>query len=99
MDGQPFVVAGLTQSNDVQNTAKAPFLGNVPILGYLFGGENDTNRHDDVIITITPTFQLSDQVNLATPPRINTMELIIDGKMPQGAPAIKYGYDQWLLDS
>ncbi len=99
MDGQPFVIASLKQSEDVKNTAKAPFLGDIPGLGYIFGGETDTKRQDDLVITITPTFQLSDQVRLAKPPRIDTLDCIIRGDLPQGAPPIEYGFDQWLLDS
>ncbi|HOE97570.1 MAG TPA: hypothetical protein PK847_13420 [Candidatus Sumerlaeota bacterium] len=98
MDGQPFVLAALKQVNDVKSTAKAPFLGSIPVVGYLFGGETDVKRENDVVITITPHFQLSDQVKLYKPPRIDTLQMIIDGTLPQGAPAIDYGYDQWLLD-
>ena len=101
MDGQPFVIASLTQSEDIKNTAKAPFLGDIPGLGYIFGGETDTKRQDDLVITITPTFQLSDQVRLAKPPRIDALQRIINSSdcCPQGAPSIEYGFDQWLLDS
>jgi type II secretory pathway component GspD/PulD (secretin) len=41
-DGEPYVISGLKRKHNVRETAKAPGLGNLPVLGYLFGGE--TNR-------------------------------------------------------
>jgi type II secretory pathway component GspD/PulD (secretin) len=99
LDGQPFVIAGLRRVNNIDNTAKAPFLGSIPIVGYLFGSEQQTKRKDDVVITITPKFYLASQVNMAKPPVIDTMQLIVDGKSPQGENSLKLGFDQYLLGS
>jgi type II secretory pathway component GspD/PulD (secretin) len=100
LDGQPFVFAGLTRKHDIKNTNKAPWLGSIPVLGYLFGGEQDTKRDNDIVIVITPKFHLATEVNLSTPPRVKTLDMMISNDCcpQQGAPTLRFGYDQWLLD-
>lgn len=101
LDGQPFVLAGLTRKHDLKSTNKAPWLGSVPVLGYLFGGEQDLKRDNDVLVVITPRFHLANEVNLATPPHIKTLDLMVKREKAapaQGIPGLTFGYDQWLLD-
>lgn len=100
LDGQPYVLAGLTKKNDIKSSTKAPWLGSIPVLGYLFGGETTVKRSTDLVVVITPRFNLSNSINLATPPRVKTLDMMLEGKdcPPQGAPSLTFGYDQWLLD-
>lgn len=97
LDGQPYAIAGLKRSQDTRSSAKVPFLGSIPVLGYLFGGETNLKRDNDIVVVITPTFYLSSQVRIATPPRVKTMEALASGVTPLGLPEAKLGYDQWLL--
>src|SRR5205814_5709929 len=76
LDGQPFVLAGLTRRHDVRGAAKAPWLGSIPIVGYLVGGETTTKRRNDIVVVVKPYFHLATEVNLATPPRIKTLDLL-----------------------
>lgn len=98
LDGQPFVIAGIKQQQASDSTAKMPWLGSVPGLGWAFGGEQDLNREHDVVITIEPHFVIAAQHNLALSPEVKEMELLAKGEKPQGAPELKLGFDQWLLD-
>ena len=53
-NGQTIVLGGVYQEN-VQNTVtRVPFLGSLPILGYLFRNTNDTNERRELLIFITP---------------------------------------------
>jgi Flp pilus assembly secretin CpaC len=98
LDGQPYVVSGLKRKHNVRETAKAPGLGSLPVLGYLFGGETTINREDDVLIVVTPHFYLPSQAVIHTPPQVKEVAGIVQGRVIKPLPANPYGYDQWLLD-
>jgi Flp pilus assembly secretin CpaC len=97
LDGQPFAIAGIKRANTSETSSKVPLLGAIPVVGYLFGGEQTLKRTDDLVITITPTFCLASQVNVLKPPVIDDMQNIFDGKKPQGTPDLKFGFDQYLI--
>jgi len=97
LDGQPFAIAALKKQHDIQNSGKAPLLGDVPILGYMFGGETNLKRNDEVVVTVTPRFRLSSQTTIDTPAKIATMQLTVDREKPMGSAVNKMGYDQWLF--
>lgn len=99
LDGQPFVIAGLKKINDTNSSAKAPGLGSIPVLGYLFGGEQDLKRRDDIIVTITPHFILASQTNVTRPPQIDSLEAIVLGDRAQGTPSLDLFFDQYLIGS
>lgn len=99
LDGQPYVIAGVKRMHNLKESAKVPFLGSIPVLGYLFGGETTLKRESDLVIVITPHFYLASQTSIATPPQVNTLERIIDENQPLASPKNTPGYDQWLLNS
>ena len=53
-DGETFVIGGLTQENEISNNSKVPLLGDVPVLGKLFGVDKSTQSKTDLYIVITP---------------------------------------------
>jgi general secretion pathway protein D len=53
-DGETFVIGGLTQENEIANNTKVPLLGDVPVLGTLFGLDKGTQSKTDLYIVITP---------------------------------------------
>ena len=55
-DGQPFVLTGLHRKNQAETTAKMPLLGSIPILGYMFGGENNVKAEKMLVAVIVPEF-------------------------------------------
>lgn len=99
LDGQPYVIAGITRDLSIDSSAKAPWIGSLPVVGYLFGGEVDSKRKTELVITVTPKFYVSAQASIAKPPQIDTMQMIIDCQDLQMMPELDFGYDQWLLDS
>ncbi len=53
-DGGTTVIAGIYQINDQTNENRVPGLSKIPILGALFRNKKIFNRHDELLIFITP---------------------------------------------
>lgn len=97
-DGEPFVIAGLKKSNKTESSNKMPFFGSIPVLGYAFGGENNSNQEKEIIVVITPKFILGAESDLAMPKEAKTVVAQAEGKAYYELPKTGLGYDQWLLD-
>lgn len=54
MDGETFMIAGLLSEDQSNTVSKVPFLGDIPILGYLFQHSKVESKNSDLIIKITP---------------------------------------------
>lgn len=53
-DGENQVLAGLIRDDDTSTGNKVPGLGDIPVLGRLFGNSNDQNTKTEIILSITP---------------------------------------------
>jgi type IV pilus secretin PilQ/predicted competence protein len=53
-DGGTTVIAGIYQINDQNKEGRVPGLWKIPILGHLFKNKDVFNRHDELLIFITP---------------------------------------------
>jgi general secretion pathway protein D len=53
-DGQTEIIGGLIQDNDTSDATRVPGLGDIPILGRLFGVQTDVKKKKEVIMSITP---------------------------------------------
>jgi general secretion pathway protein D len=53
-DGQPFAVGGLLKDEEIENMARVPGLGSLPIIGGLFRVRHDTSTKTNLFIFITP---------------------------------------------
>ena len=53
-DGQPYVIGGLVQENEINSLARLPLLGNLPLIGWLFRSENDSSAKENLYIIVTP---------------------------------------------
>lgn len=54
MDGETLVIAGLTQNKSARSKNQVPILGNIPVVGNLFGTTNDEKNEGELVIFITP---------------------------------------------
>ncbi len=54
-DGRTIVIAGLTRQDERQSERRVPFLGAIPILGWLFRRTEMVSERTDVLIFVTPT--------------------------------------------
>jgi general secretion pathway protein D len=53
-DGQTEVIGGLIQDEDTSAAVRVPGLGDIPILGRLFGKQKDVKNKKEIIMSITP---------------------------------------------
>lgn len=53
-DGENQLLAGLISDEDRRTASKLPFLGDIPILGRLFGSHNDEGVKTEIVLSITP---------------------------------------------
>ncbi|NJM31747.1 MAG: type II and III secretion system protein [Limnobacter sp.] len=53
-DGGTVVLGGILEKSDTKSSDKVPFLGDIPILGYLFKGTSDSAEEAELLIFITP---------------------------------------------
>ena len=54
-DRQPFMIGGLYTVTKVDNSARVPFLGQLPIIGKFFGNNSDTTNRNEILIIVKPT--------------------------------------------
>ncbi|MDQ3075049.1 MAG: type II and III secretion system protein family protein [Pseudomonadota bacterium] len=52
--GQSFMIAGLLRNSNTNNVDKAPFLGDIPILGALFRSTKYRHAETELVIIVTP---------------------------------------------
>ena len=54
-NGQTLVLGGLLESTESKTVRKVPFLGYIPLIGWLFTSTSSSNSNSDLVIFITPT--------------------------------------------
>lgn len=66
--GQSFMIAGLLRNANTNSVDKAPFLGDLPILGALFRSTNYRRAETELVIVVTPYLvrPVSNQIALPT---------------------------------
>ena len=81
--GQSFMIAGLLRNSATNDINKAPFLGDLPILGTLFRSTGYRRKETELVIIVTPYLVKPVSHQLATP---------IDGyRVPNDAEQILLG--------
>ena len=53
-DGESFVIGGLTQEAELSHHIKLPGLGDIPVLGHLFGVTHGSSAKTDLYVVVTP---------------------------------------------
>ncbi|MCC2956583.1 general secretion pathway protein GspD [Massilia sp. IC2-477] len=53
-DGENQVLAGLISNEDRSGASKLPGIGDLPIVGRLFGSQRDSNDRTEIVLSITP---------------------------------------------
>ena len=65
--GQSFMIAGLIRNTQANDINKAPFLGDIPILGALFRSTNYRRKETELVIIVTPYLVRPVSGQLASP--------------------------------
>jgi len=93
--GQSFMIAGLLQNKNRNNINKAPFLGDLPILGALFRSTSYQRDETELVIVVTPYLvrPVSRQIALPTDgyraptdPQLNLEGQLFEGKSGGSTP-------------
>lgn len=93
---QEIVIGGMTRERVVKNAQKIPVLGSLPVIGWLFGGEDGRTEKTMVVAVIKPE-SVNDMKNYN-----QDAEMLVtkaEGDETIEAPEMSVGFDQWLLDS
>lgn len=98
-DGGVLVLSGLKRNEKTESKAGAPGLSNLPVLGYLFGGENNINRDSEIIVVIECKSETGGASILENPTEVNTIAAQVSGEAIPEVPKNNFGFDQWLLGS
>jgi type IV pilus assembly protein PilQ len=53
-DGQTVVLGGILETEQSETAGKVPFLGDIPVLGYLFKQKRNTRNKRELLIFVTP---------------------------------------------
>ncbi|HYZ15636.1 MAG TPA: secretin N-terminal domain-containing protein [Candidatus Acidoferrum sp.] len=53
-DGQPFVIGGLLQQNEISNLSRVPGIGDLPLIGSLFRVRHDQRQSTNLYIIVVP---------------------------------------------
>ncbi len=97
-DGVSACVGGLKRTEEVQSTAKIPLLGSIPILGYLFGGEQNAKRHTELVVVLTPKMVHYNEVHKEL---ARAEDALVRAQVAErdavALPNTAFGFDQWLL--
>ena len=54
-DGRTIIIAGLTRQDKLDSEQRVPFLGSIPLLGWLFRNTSEIYRTTDLLVFVTPT--------------------------------------------
>ena len=65
--GQSFMLAGLLKNSNTNNIDKAPFLGDLPVLGALFRSTSFRRQETELVIIVTPYLVRPVSGRMATP--------------------------------
>src|SRR6185295_16060391 len=97
VDGQPFVFGGLSREEEIDSNAKAPWLGDIPVLGYLFGGETDSARRKELVFTCVPRFYQGAPKSVDDPEYVDTIGMVTKRNCELDVPDNSFGWDQWIF--
>ena len=79
----------------IKSTKKIPLLGDLPVIGWVFGGETDYLQKSILVVALTPSIVTDFSGKTAAD---DTIMAKATGKTPVKIPSVKVGFDQYLLD-
>lgn len=97
-NGEPFVLGSLSRNERVNSANKAPWLGDIPVLGYLFGQENNVARQKEIVVTVVPEFFQGTPKELLDVAHRDTIAMA-SGQQDCEATPNAFCFDKWLSDT
>ena len=83
-NGETQVLAGLISNEERNSANKLPGLGDIPLLGRLFGSNKDSSSKTEIVLLITPRI-----VRSLAPPHVTEPALAAGTETTVGAPAVR----------
>ena len=83
-NGETQVLAGLISNEERNSANKLPGLGDIPLLGRLFGSNRDSSSKTEIVLLITPRI-----VRSLAPPHVSEPALAAGTETTVGAPAVR----------
>ena len=100
-DGEEVVLGGYSRAFTVQKTSKIPVLGDLPLLGYLFGGEENLVKNRQVFIVLTSR-NVKDYGSTMSGEATEIDAALIRARATKERTTeplkTRGGFDQWMLD-
>jgi type II secretory pathway component GspD/PulD (secretin) len=98
-EGEEVILGGLTRESQVKAGNKAPWLGSIPILGYMFGGENTRRSQFEVVVALAAEkIERFDGKGSGISDAEKSIMQQGEGSVPIETPKTIPGFDQFLLD-
>jgi len=102
-DGQTLVLGGLFKESTTATRRQVPILGDLPVIGYLARGHEDTIARDEIIFMITPTIVQDEklyEVGQETLSYVDRVQLgIREGLLPFGRSKITERHNQAAMEA
>jgi hypothetical protein len=97
-DGQDTCVGGLKRTEDVRSVNKLPILGSLPVLGWLFGNEQNGQKLTEMVVVLRPKVVLHNEIHkeLASEEDARVRAQVMK-EAPLPMLKSEYGFDMWLL--
>jgi len=96
-NGRTIVLTGLSRVTRINDNARMPILGKIPVLGYLFGGETGAQRQTQVVFVLTPTIISASDSAITMGQQARETIAAAKGEKQIVRPSNPLGFDQWLL--
>lgn len=97
-DGLDICVGGLKRTEDVKSTNKIPILGSLPVLGWLFGNEQNGAKVTEMVVVLRPKVVLHNEIHKEL---AGEEDARVRAQVMKEAPLpmlkSEYGFDMWLL--
>ena len=98
-EGEEIILGGLTRESHVKATTKIPFLGSLPLIGSLFGGESSSRRQTEIVFSIkVEEIVRFDGGGYGISSEDQAIIDQADGSAPIEGPPSTWGFDMWGLD-
>lgn len=97
-EGQELVLGGLMREEKVDSGQKAPWLGKIPVLGWIFGQENNRRRHSEIFLVLEAEQIVRFDGDTRTRAEDQSVMDQATGAIPIETPPTRIGFDQWRLD-
>ena len=90
-DGQTIVIGGLIQDTYELRTRKVPFLGDIPLLGFIFRSEQEDTEKTELLVVLTPHV-ISSPTQYARVDEITQREINRLSVTPQEREGLRTGF-------